>query len=142
MHMAQVKSTVRVSPIILFSLFSFLFSLLSFLFSLEKNVKKAPMAVRTLRCARRVKYFPAGKICRRTRHRDDAAAMMKPAKETEELAFGLVGNDVFPRPADCGMPIEVAFKEEAGYKQWLAAISRRHRGACLGVDAVVTAWCP
>ena len=43
--------------------------------------------------------------------------MMKPAKEIDELALSLVGYDVFPPPADCGMPIEVAFQEKAGYKQ-------------------------
>ena len=37
------------------------------------------------------------------------------AKEIDELAIGLVGYDVFPRPADCGMPVEVAFLENAGY---------------------------
>ena len=50
---------------------------------------------------------------------------LKPAKEMDEAASDVVGYDVFPRPTDCGMPVDVASQEKAGYKV-------RHRGACLG----------
>ena len=40
---------------------------------------------------------------------------MKPAKKIDESALGHVDYDVFPRPADCGMPVAVAFQENAGY---------------------------
>ena len=50
---------------------------------------------------------------------------MKPAKEMDESASDGVGHDVFPRPADCGMPVDVASQEKAGCMV-------RHRGACLG----------
>ena len=43
---------------------------------------------------------------------------MKPAKEIDESASDVVGCGVFPRPADCGMPVDgVASQEKAGYMQ-------------------------
>ena len=41
------------------------------------------------------------------------------------------------RPADCGMPVDVAFQEYAGYIVSSGRRrSKRHRGACLGIDHV------
>ena len=42
----------------------------------------------------------------------------------EELG-DVVGYDVFPRPTDCEMPVDVASEKKAGYIV-------RHRGAFLG----------
>ena len=37
------------------------------------------------------------------------------AKEMDESASDVVGYDVFPRPTDCEMPVDVASEEKAGY---------------------------
>ena len=50
---------------------------------------------------------------------------MKPGKEMDESASDVVGYDVFSRLPDCGMPVDVASQEKAGYMV-------RHQGACLG----------
>ena len=49
-------------------------------------------------------------------------------EEMDEWASDIVGYDVFPRPTDCGMPVDVASQEKAG-------CIVRHRGSCLGAGA-------
>ena len=61
--------------------------------------------------------------------------MKLPANEMDESATEDVGSDVSPWPADCGMPVDGTFRRKlVTWKQ--ASLSRRHRAACLGVDAV------